>query len=78
MSPEGWLHLVEGEQVRTVADQLGAAIGDLEDPDSLLVEEAAMEELGSETQSLAAPQRVAGIEADRAILLIVEVLQFIG
>ena len=37
-----------------------------------------MEELGGETQLLAAPQGVACIEADRAILLIVKVFQLVG
>ena len=78
MSAVARLHLAEGEQVRAVADQLGAAVGDLEDLDRLLVEEAAMEELGGEAQPLATPQRMAGIEPDRAVVLILQVLQRVG
>ena len=37
-----------------------------------------MEELGGEAQALAAPQRVPRIEADRAVVLVVQVLQLVG
>ena len=44
----GRFHLVEGEQLRAVADRHGAAIGHFEDVDTLFVQEAAMEKLGGE------------------------------
>ena len=72
------LHLAEGEQVRAVADQFGAAVDDLEHPHRFLVQEAAMEELGGEAQPLTVPQRVTRIEADRAVGLVVQVLQRVG
>ncbi len=37
-----------------------------------------MEELRGEAQSLAAPQRVALVEADRAVVLVFQVLQRVG
>ena len=37
-----------------------------------------MEEFGGEAQSLAMPQRVAGIEPDRAVVLVLQVLQRVG
>ena len=73
----GRFHLVEREQVGAVADRHGAAVRDFEDVDTLFVQEAAMEELGGEPESLSAPQRMPRVETDGAIVLVVEFVKFV-
>ena len=51
----------------------GLSVGDLEHVDPGLVEEAAMEELRFEREILAAPECALGQEADRTVLIVVEV-----
>ena len=67
--------LAEGKVLLTVFDLGGLSVRDLEDVHPVLVEEAAMEELRFERKILAAPKRTFGQEADRAVLIVVEILQ---
>ncbi|MGY4482137.1 hypothetical protein ACVWWR_001328 [Bradyrhizobium sp. LM3.2] len=68
--------LLAERKVRLAVLELGSlSLRDLEDGHPVLVEEAAMEELRFERKILAAPERTLGQEADRTVLIVVEVLQ---
>ena len=69
------LHLVEGEKVGAVANLHRAAVRHFEDVHALLVEKAAVKEFLGEFDPLSAPQRMARVEPDRAICLVIQVVQ---
>ena len=62
----------------SIRDLARLPVRDLVDVDPVLVEEAAMEELHLERQLFAAPERALGQEADRAVMVVVEILQVVG
>ena len=69
------LDFVEGEHVGAVFDRCGAAVGDFEDVHPVVVDVAAMEELGGEFAALAAPEGFGRVEANALIGGEVEVLE---
>src|SRR5262249_10609821 len=68
----------ERKIITAILDRRCSPVCDFEHINAILVEEAAVEKLRFERQLLAAPQRMFGQEADRSVLIIVEVLQRVG
>ena len=68
----------EREVLRPIGDLVLPPVRDLVEIDPALVEKSAMEELHFEWQLVATPERTLGQETDRAVMVVVEILQAVG